>query len=91
MIGLIFPKELILIKQMHQKSVIFVIIGTLETKKLKMNHIFAIVLMNCNDVILNKTKDYYKIDKERLRVNARDKYRNLSEEEKNKEELVWKK
>ena len=86
MIGLIFPKELILIKQMHQKSVIFVIIGTLETKKLKMNHIFAIVLMNCNDVILNKTKDYYKIDKERLRVNARDKYRNLSEEEKSKEE-----
>ena len=86
MIGLIFPKELILIKQMHQKSVIFVIIGTLETKNLKMNHIFAIVLMNCNDVIQNKTKDYYKIDKERLRVNARDKYRNLSEEEKSKEE-----
>ena len=36
------------------------------------------------DLILNKTKDYYKNDKERLREQARDKYRNLSEEEKNK-------
>ena len=34
------------------------------------------------DVILNRTKEYYKNDKERLRVQARDKYRNLSEEEK---------
>ena len=29
-------------------------------------------------------KDYYENDKERLREQARDKYRNLSEEEKNK-------
>ena len=36
------------------------------------------------DLILNRAKDYYKNDKERLRDNARDKYRNLSEEEKNK-------
>ena len=36
------------------------------------------------DVILNRAKDYYKNDKERLRDNARDKYRNLSEEETNK-------
>ena len=35
------------------------------------------------DVILNKAKDYEN-DKERLREQARDKYRNLSEEEKNK-------
>ena len=34
------------------------------------------------DVILNRTKEHYKNDKERLRVQARDKYRNLSEEEK---------
>ena len=34
------------------------------------------------DVILNSTKDYYKNDKERLREWARNKYRNLSEEEK---------
>ena len=34
------------------------------------------------DVILNRAKDYYKNDKERLRDNARDKNRSLSEEEK---------
>ena len=32
------------------------------------------------DVILNRAKDYYKNDKERLKVQARDKSRNLSEE-----------
>ena len=32
------------------------------------------------DVILNRAKDYYKNDKERLRDNARHKYRNLSGE-----------
>ena len=36
------------------------------------------------DVKLNKAKDYYKNNKERLRAQARDKCRNLSEEEKNK-------
>ena len=34
--------------------------------------------------MLNRAKDYYGNDKERLREQARDKYRNLSEEEKNK-------
>ena len=34
------------------------------------------------DVILNRAKDYYENDKERLRGQARDKYRKLSEEEK---------
>ena len=34
------------------------------------------------DMILNRTKEYYKNIKERLRAQARDKYRNLSEEEK---------
>ena len=38
------------------------------------------------DVILNRAKDYYENDKERLRVQARDKYRKLSEEEKIKKE-----
>ena len=33
-------------------------------------------------MILNRAKDYYENDKERLREQARDKYRNLSEEEK---------
>ena len=31
-------------------------------------------------MILNRAKDYYENDKERLRGQARDKYRNLSEE-----------
>ena len=34
--------------------------------------------------MLSKAKDYYKNNKERLREQARHKYRNLSEEEKNK-------
>ena len=42
------------------------------------------LLSKNRDVILNRAKDYYKNDKERLREQARDKYRNLSEEEKNK-------
>ena len=32
------------------------------------------------DVILKRAKDYYEKEKERLREQARDKYRNLSEE-----------
>ena len=36
------------------------------------------------DLILNRAKGYYENDKERLRTQARNKYRNLSEEEKNK-------
>ena len=36
------------------------------------------------DVLLNRAKDYYENDKERLRKEVRDKYRNLSEEEENK-------
>ena len=35
-------------------------------------------------MILNRAKDYYENGKNRLREQARDKYRNLSEEEKNK-------
>ena len=34
------------------------------------------------DVILNRNKHYYENNKERLRVQERGKYRNLSEEEK---------
>ena len=34
------------------------------------------------EVILNRAKDYYENDKERLREQARYKYRNISEEEK---------
>ena len=49
------------------------------------------VKLRDRDVILNRAKDYYENDKERLREQARDKYRNLSEEEKNKKERIWKK
>ena len=36
------------------------------------------------DLILNRAKNYYENDKKRLREQTRDKYRNFSEEEKNK-------
>ena len=42
-------------------------------------------------VILNRAKDYYETDTERLRVQVRDKYRNLYEEEKNKNREYGKK
>ena len=35
-------------------------------------------------MILNRAKDYYEKNKERLREKAKDEYRNLSEEDKNK-------
>ena len=43
------------------------------------------------DLILNRTKNYYENDKERLREQARDKYKNLSEKEKNKKREYGKK
>ena len=43
------------------------------------------------DVILKRAKDYYENGKERLRDQARDKYRNLSEEEKKQKQRIWKK
>ena len=42
------------------------------------------------DVMLSKANYYYKNNKDRLREQARDKYRNLSEEEKNKKENMGK-
>ena len=43
------------------------------------------------DVILNRANDYYENDKKRSREQARGKYRNLSEEEKNKKREYGKK
>ena len=40
------------------------------------------------DVILNRAKDYYGNNKQKLGVQARDKQRNLFEEEKNKKENI---
>ena len=42
------------------------------------------------DIILNRAKGYYKNEKERLRDNTSDKYRNLSEEKKQKERICKK-
>ena len=42
-------------------------------------------------MILNRAKDYYETDTQRLRVQVRDKYRNLHEEEKNKKREYGKK
>ena len=42
------------------------------------------------DVILNRAKDYYECHKERLRGQAKDKYRNLSEEGKIKRDNMEK-
>ena len=39
------------------------------------------------DVILNRAKDYNENNKERLRVQARDRYRSLSEEEENLQQM----
>ena len=49
-----------------------------------------IIKKNPRDVIVNRAKDYYEDDKKRLRNLARDKYRNLSEEEKKKRENMKK-
>ena len=40
-----FQKELILIKQVHQKNVCFVIIGMLKVLDLDLNHMFVINVM----------------------------------------------
>ena len=40
--------------------------------------------------MLNRAKEYYKHDKERLKEQPENKYRKFSEEEKNKER-IWKK
>ena len=45
-----------------------------------------LIIKKNRDAILNKSKDYYKNDKKRLREQARDKYGNLSEEQKIKRE-----
>ena len=43
------------------------------------------------EIMLNRAKDYHENDKERLREQARNKYKNLSEEDKNKKKRIWKK
>ena len=43
-----------------------------------------LIIRKNRDVILNRARDYYENNKEKLRSCARDKYKNLSGEEKNK-------
>ena len=43
------------------------------------------------DMILNRAEDFNENNKERLRQQTRDKYRNSSEEEKNNKKRIWKK
>ena len=50
-----------------------------------------LIIKKNKDVILNRAKGYYENDKERLKKQTRDKYRNLSEEEKNKKREYGKK
>ena len=47
-------------------------------------NIFLTYYKKTRHVVLSKAKDYYKNNKERLRKQARDKYRILLEEKKNK-------
>ena len=51
---------------------------------IKMSEVTDLTYQKNRNVILNKAKDYYKNNNERLKEQARDKYRSLSEEEKNK-------
>ena len=57
-----------------------------ECNSVECNSIEETYYQKNRDVILNRAKDYYKDDKERLRQQTRNKYRNLSEEEKVKKE-----
>ena len=55
-----------------------------ECNSIESNSVELSYYQRNRDVILNRAKDYYENDKQRLRLQARDKYRNLSEEWKNK-------
>ena len=53
-----------------------------------MSEITDLTYQKNQNIILDKAKGFYKNNKERLREQARDKYKSLSEEEKN-EERIW--
>ena len=55
-----------------------------ECNSTECNSIDLTYYLKNRNMILNRAKYYYENDKEILREQARDKYRNLSEEEKNK-------
>ena len=51
-----------------------------------MNEYSDLTYYQKNGEVINRAKDYYENDKKRLREQARDKYRNLSEEKNKKRE-----
>ena len=55
-----------------------------ECNSTECNSLHLTYYLKNRNMILNRAKYYYENDKEILREQARDKYRNLSEEEKNK-------
>ena len=61
-----------------------------EWNSVECNSIDSACYKKNRDVILNRAKYYYENNNERLRKQARDKYRNLSEEEKIKRENMEK-
>ena len=54
-----------------------------ECNSVECNSIEATYYKRSRDVMLKRAKDHYKNDKERLRDNSSDKYKNLCEEENN--------
>ena len=62
-----------------------------KCKSFECNSVELTYYQRNRDVVLNRAKDYYENDKERLKRPARDKYRNLSQEEKNKKSEYGKK
>ena len=61
-----------------------------ECNSIECNSIDLTYCLKNRNMILNRAKYYYENDKEILREQARDKYRNLSEEEKTKRENMEK-
>ena len=59
-----------------------------EYNSIECNSVEETYYQKNRDVILNRGKDYYKNDKERLREQARVKYRNLSKEEEKKKKRL---
>ena len=82
-IGYITMKKFNDCEHIHSVNPLYLIINS-ATKffslYIKMNN--TTYYQRNRDVIINKKKDYYKNNKEKLREQARGKYRNLSEEEK---------
>ena len=65
-------------KKVFYKQFLFYIYIYIFSLCIKMNN--KIDYQRNREIMLNRAKDYYENDQERLREQSRDKYRNLSEE-----------